>query len=298
MELRQLQYFLLVAQDLSFSKASRRAYVCQQALSRSIISLENELEVPLFERLTHGLVLTKYGEALTRKANLVTSQVNNIISEIHKLKNDIKNDIKIAFTVGTENGLIFEYVMEFQEQNPQYVISIVTQSDSEIEELLNAERLEIGILGAQGNMANLDFFLLESSSTYLVVNRENPLAKMKMVNMENLKNEHFIFGSSNYYANTRLFSVCNLAGFTPHLKHQTESINLIKKLVAHNRGIFLCPNNSAEQLNCPEIVLLPFEQDPHIFGHYLATKKNYTFSRQARELKTFLLEKKYNGVVQ
>jgi DNA-binding transcriptional LysR family regulator len=293
MELRQLQYFLLVAQDLSFSKASKRAYVCQQALSKSIISLENELKVSLFERLPHGLVLTKYGEALTRKANLVTSQVNDIISEIHKLKNGIKNDTKIAFTVGTENGLIFEYVMEFQEQNSQYVISIATQSDLEIEELLNTEKLEIGILGAQGNMANLDFFLLESYSTYLVVNRKNPLAEMKTVNMENLSNEQFIFGSSNYYANTRLFSVCNLAGFTPRLKHQTENINLIKKLVALNEGIFLCPNNSVEQLSCPEIALLPFEEDPHIFGHYLATKKNHTLFQQAQELKNFLLEKKY-----
>jgi DNA-binding transcriptional LysR family regulator len=291
MELRQLQYFLLVAQDLSFSKASKRAYVCQQALSKSIISLEEELKVPLFERLPRGLVLTRYGEALTQKAHLVTSQANDIIADIQKLKNDSKSSINVAFTVGTENGLIFDYILEFQRQNPQFNISILTNSDLGIEEWLTTEKLELGILGAQGNMANFDFVLLESTSTYLVVNKNNPLSKRDKINMEDLKDEQFIFGSSDYYANTRLFSVCNLAGFAPHIRHQTESINLIKKLVSQNQGIFLCPNNSSNQLDCPEIAMIPFEEDPHIFGHYLVTKKNHAFSGQARQVKAFLLER-------
>jgi DNA-binding transcriptional LysR family regulator len=291
MELRQLQYFLLVAQDLSFAKASKRAYVCQQALSKSIMSLENELEVPLFERLPHGLALTDYGEVLTRKAHLVSSQVNDIITEIHNLKFNLKNDIQVAFSVGTENGLILKYIIEFQEKNPQYSISFLTRSDLVIEEWLSTEKLEIGVLGAQGNMASLDFVLIEPYSTYLVVNKKNPLSSLKQVNMEDLKNEQFIFGSTDYYANTRLFSVFNFAGFTPHLRHQTESITFIKQLVGDNQVIFLCPHNSLPLLDHPDIALIPFEEDPHIFGHYLVTKKNSPLSEQAQQLRNFILEK-------
>jgi DNA-binding transcriptional LysR family regulator len=293
MELRQLQYFLLVAQDLSFAKASKRAYVCQQALSKSIMSLENELEVPLFERLPHGLALTSYGEVLTRKAHLVTSQVNDIITEIHNLKFNQKHDIQIAFTVGTENGLILKYIIEFQEKNPQYSISFLTKSDLVIEEWLSTEKLEIGVSGAQGNMAGLDFVLLEPYSTCLVVNKKNPLSSLERVNMGDLKNEQFIFGSPDYYVNTRLFSVCNLAGFTPHIQHQTESIHFIKQLIAGNQGIFLAPHpqNSLPLLDHPNIALVPFEEDPHIFGHYLVTKKNSPLSEQAQLLRNFLLDK-------
>ena len=64
MELRQLQYFLMVAQEQSFAKAAKKTYVSQQALSKSVLSLEQELGVPLFERLPHGVELTEYGLTL------------------------------------------------------------------------------------------------------------------------------------------------------------------------------------------------------------------------------------------
>ena len=65
MEFRQLQHFLVVAQELNFSKAAQKSYITQQALSKSIKILEKELGVPLFERLPRGLALTEYGTVLS-----------------------------------------------------------------------------------------------------------------------------------------------------------------------------------------------------------------------------------------
>ena len=62
MELRQLEYFATVCQELSFVRASQTITISQQALSKSIQLLEDELDVPLFKREPRNRVLTKYGK--------------------------------------------------------------------------------------------------------------------------------------------------------------------------------------------------------------------------------------------
>src|ERR1700761_3808830 len=71
MDLRQLQQFIAVAEDLHFTRAARRLHLVQSALSASIQSLEAELGAQLFQRTTRGVRITAEGEALLEKARLV-----------------------------------------------------------------------------------------------------------------------------------------------------------------------------------------------------------------------------------
>lgn len=64
MEIRQLKYFLQVAETLNFSKASRKLYVTQSTLSQQISHLEQEIGMPLFERNSHEVYLTEAGKEL------------------------------------------------------------------------------------------------------------------------------------------------------------------------------------------------------------------------------------------
>ena len=84
MELRQLQYFLTVAEEESFIKASKRAYVSQQALSKSIMSLEQELNTTLFIRGPHGVKLTEAGQLLFRRAYNISYYISDTIREIQE----------------------------------------------------------------------------------------------------------------------------------------------------------------------------------------------------------------------
>lgn len=289
MEFRQLQYFLLVAQELSFSKASQKAFVTQQALSKSILSLEEELGVSLFERLPHGIVLTPFGQSLLKNAYHISDAMNEAINDIHNMKANLSGTIQLAITIGVENDFPVQDLFKFQEIHPQYQISTITSSDMEIEDWLLSGKIELGLMGALGSVPKLDYILLKQSSTLLAVHKNNPLSKKDSVQIEDLRNEHFLFGQSKYYANSRLVATCNLSGFTPEIKHQTGDIDYLSQLITNNQGIFLCPDTSAKFFNHPDIVLIPFKDDPYIFCVYLAIKKTRKLSPEAELFKDFLL---------
>ena len=76
MEIRQLKYFLKVAEALNFSEASRRLYITQSTLSQQISHLEQEIGLPLFESNSHGVDLTEAGKELrpySQKAVIATN---------------------------------------------------------------------------------------------------------------------------------------------------------------------------------------------------------------------------------
>jgi DNA-binding transcriptional LysR family regulator len=123
----------------------------------------------------------------------------------------------------------------------------------------------------------VDFIPLFENATILVVHKNNPLCKKTAVRLEDLNNKVFLSGSTEYYAINRLFLICKFLGFTPTIKHITENILFIAKLVAHNQGVFLCPDSSIQYFDHPDIRFLPFEDDPKIFSVYLVTRKKSAF---------------------
>jgi len=291
MELRQLQYFLMVAQEQSFAKAAKKTYVSQQALSKSVLSLEQELGVPLFERLPHGVELTEYGQTLLKKAYRITNSVNEAVSEIHNMKDNVGRTIQLAITTGVEDTFQVKDLLRFQDIYPQYRISTIASTDREIERMMLSEKIELGILGARGDSSKLDFTCLRESATLLAVHRDNPLSQRASVCLEDLKEECFISGASDYYANNRMRAICNMLGFTPDVRHQTENITYIAQLVDNGQGIFLCPATSMESFDYPNIRLVPIRDDPKIFSVHLATKKNHLLSAGAALFRDFILEK-------
>ena len=290
MELRQLQYFLMVAQEQSFAKAAKKTYVSQQALSKSVLSLEQELGVPLFERLPHGVELTEYGQTLLKKAYRITNSVNEAVSEIHNMKDNVGRTIQLAITTGVDTFQVKD-LLRFQDIYPQYRISTIASTDREIERMMLSEKIELGILGARGDSSKLDFTCLRESATLLAVHRDNPLSQRASVCLEDLKEECFISGASDYYANNRMRAICNMLGFTPDVRHQTENITYIAQLVDNGQGIFLCPATSMESFDYPNIRLVPIRDDPKIFSVHLATKKNHLLSAGAALFRDFILEK-------
>lgn len=279
MELRQLQYFLIVAQEQSFSKASKEGFISQQALSKSISALEAELNTQLFIRTPQGVELTEFGHILLNKAYSITNSVNDTVMEFQHLHNSQSFDLKLGITAGVESWIDLEHLLLFQEKYPKYTICTIVTNDRDIEKSMISEKMELGILGARGNTSKLDFICLRESSTLLAVNKRNPLSLHSALSIDELKKERFIFSSSDYYASDRMKIICNMAGFVPHVVHQTVNTEFIVDLISHNQGIFLFPATSAAVFQHPNIRIVPIKDDPKVFSIHLAKKKGGTLSK-------------------
>ena len=101
MELKQLRYFMTLAQTGNMTNASRSLYITQQALSKAILKLEEELEVPLFERTQQGVRLTEYGKCLLPHARRVIRSVDAAAQAIADMKNTREHVIHMGYVTGS-----------------------------------------------------------------------------------------------------------------------------------------------------------------------------------------------------
>lgn len=288
MEMHQLKYFLIVSQEQSFARAARKTYVSQQALSKSIISLEQELGVSLFQRLHHGIQLTECGEILQKSAYSVISTMDTAVRDIHAVRDKLSHSIVLAVTIGATDDYPLADLFHFQDVYPQYHISTITDSDSEIEKLIRTEKIELGIV-CNSDDKDLEFIHLGESTTFLAVHRSNPLANLSAVHMQDLKEQIFIGSSSDYYTDKKLTEACKAAGFTPDIRHRTVNINYIIQLLEYNQGIFLCPEKTMKIFNTEEVRLRPIIDDPKIFSLYLVYAKSKSLSKEAVCLRDYIL---------
>ena len=100
MELRQLRYFVAVADELNFTKAARKLRVAQPALSRQIRQLEEEICVALFERTPRGVSLTQAGETFLKEARLIVTQTAQAVRSAQNTKQNGEAPLNVRIPPG------------------------------------------------------------------------------------------------------------------------------------------------------------------------------------------------------
>ena len=147
MELRQLEIFVAVAKNLSFSKAAEEMYLSQSTVSLSIGSLEKDLKVQLFVRNTKEVSLTKSGVDLMAYAKKMLSLREQVIREISLEDREAKGTIDIISSTIPAQHLLPEIISSFQKQWPN-VIFHVDQADSrQVERVMGSFRYDFGMIG-------------------------------------------------------------------------------------------------------------------------------------------------------
>lgn len=290
MELRQLQYFLTVAEEESFVKASKRAYVSQQALSKSIMSLEQELNTTLFIRGPHGVKLTEAGQLLFRRAYNISYYISDTIREIREFKNPSKKHVSLSVARGVENCTFFYKILDFEKEYPEYTLSTVSTDDQKVEQMVIDGSVNLGIIGGLNTHESLEYIPLNKPTMFLAVNNKNPLCQKESLSLSDLKDVPLVGSSSFYHFYNRLTTLCNLQGFSPKFTFQTENILYINRLLINNQGCFLCPNDDMEYLDSEQISLIPFKETALNYFTFLVYKKNAALPEATQIFRDYILK--------
>lgn len=284
MEFRQLQHFIAAAEELNFTQASAKAYISQQALSKSIRMLEEELGVSLFERLPRGLKLTEYGHILLKYSLEISSILLQAHTDIRYRKENSEQNIAVALTAGVEDTFPLHIIFDYQRKHPDQIISTTLNNDCIIEDMLLKETIDFAIIGAKGNRETLQYQSLIKSDTVVLMNESNPLSTRESVCLEELKDEKILFSSTDYNVNKQFLSACNLLGFIPQICHNSAGIGFLLTLASENQGIVFSPSTLDPNLIPTNLRLIKLEDDPHFFHIHIVTKKGRTLSQNASRL--------------
>ena len=148
MELRQLKYFLAVADARSFVAAAEKQFVSRQAISKSVAQLEEELNVELFMRDSGGAFLTPAGMMFYERVRTLVMELDSVRSQMQSYGTRYQQRIRIAFSVGTVQ-LLEEALMVYRENQHNAEISYDEYSEEVCKKMLLEHRADVIVTTAR-----------------------------------------------------------------------------------------------------------------------------------------------------
>jgi DNA-binding transcriptional LysR family regulator len=145
-ELRQLRYFVAVAEESHFGRAAVRLHMTQPPLSQAILALEADIGTPLFRRTKRSVTLTPAGEALLPEAQRLLQQANALPDLARRAASGESGLLTLSFVSTADYSVLPPLLREFREMNPQVHIDLrEATTDVQLEDLLQG-RIDAGLL--------------------------------------------------------------------------------------------------------------------------------------------------------
>ncbi len=249
--LRQLQYFLTVAETLHFRKASEILYISQPGLSKQIEKLENELGVKLLERDNRNVKITEAGQYLKNELGNSLKNIADILTHTKLIHDGKAGIIRIGYVGSAMRNVIPDLMIRFRKKHPSIRFSLKEMdNESQIKDLLSQE-IDLGFVRIDKVPSELTLRPIIQDSFSIVLPKNHPLDQKTFKSLFQLKNEDFILFNKDYSPNyyEKIISLFDQAGFEPLISHTTVHAFSIFKLVENGFGISIVPTSLQEGYN-------------------------------------------------
>jgi DNA-binding transcriptional LysR family regulator len=245
MELSQLETFLAVIAERSFSRAAVRLHRTQPAVSQVIRKLEEELGEPLFERASRDGTLTATGEVLREYADRLLNLRNEAASALEEVRSLERGRLALAANEYTCLYLL-PVLDEFRRRHPQISILVQRSLASRIPDEVLRRTAELGIVSFQPEDDQLGAIAVYADDLVFVVPPKHALAREKKVRIRDLGAENFI--AHNVASPRRKLVEESFAKHKTPLNIGVElpSLEAIKRFVANGNGVALVPALSVQ----------------------------------------------------
>lgn len=243
MELRQLRYFVAVAEELHFGHAAQRLHIAQPALSRQIQALEKELLLQLLFRNRRRVQITPAGQVFLDRARLILARTEEAVLAAQRAGGGVSGTLNLGF-VGSATYDVLPGVLRAFRQAAPYVDLILSEMNvhSQIE-ALTEKRIDIGLLRLPAKTAGLVFRTIAREPLYVALPSSHRLARLPALRLSALAEEAFVLYPDHPRPSWTDFVIglCQQAGFRPIVVQRTVEIQTTLSLVAAGIGVSIVP---------------------------------------------------------
>jgi DNA-binding transcriptional LysR family regulator len=296
MELSQLETFLAVAEERSFSRAAVRLHRTQPAVSQVIRKLEAGVGETLFDRAARDGSLTAAGVLLRDYALRLLALRREASSALDELKSLERGRLQLAANEYTCMYLL-PAIDAFRREFPRIGVAVHRTLASRIPEELNLRTFEIGVLTFRADPAQFRTIAVYADSLALIVSRDHPLAGVERVSIGELGRENFIAHNVASPLRRRVIEAFQRYQTPLNMGIELPTIEAIKRFVAMGNGVALVPNLTvARELETGELVRVPVDELEARRVLRLVHRRQATLSYAARAfLRTVRALAKQNG---
>jgi DNA-binding transcriptional LysR family regulator len=280
MDLRQLRYFVAVAEELHFSRAAERVGIQQPPLSLQIRQLETEIGTALFHRLSRGVELTESGALLLERARRILDDVEQTKISVQSRARGETGRIRLGFAVGTYfHPLIPAIISAYRKQYPGVTLLPEQSYTPRLVTALHSGEIDVAFVRrvSENEAEGLGIELIVDEPMLVVLPRAHRLARKRSVPLDALAGETFILHprAITPVLYDRIIATFQRAGFTAKLGQEAPTFDSMVHMVAAGFGVALVPQ-SIQQIRAKGIVYLPIE------GKGLSTSISLAYRRNDR----------------
>ncbi|CAJ8007012.1 transcriptional regulator CatR [Burkholderia pseudomallei] len=245
MELRQLRYFIAVAEEMNITRAAQRLHMTQPPLSRQLQLIEDEIGLPLFERGARPLKLTDAGRVLYAQARRVLEQADELAPLTRRLAQAAER-IVIGFVPSTLYGALPEVIRAFREAAPAVELSLIEMFTLEQLGALKGGRIDIGFGRLRFDDDRLVREVLVEERLIAALPDGHPLAAPDAsISLADIAGQTLIVYPSTprpSFADQQL-SALRDGGLAPAAVHEVRELQTALGLVAAQIGVSLVPES-------------------------------------------------------
>ena len=246
MKLRQIEYFVTVAEAGSLTKASRLLFIAQPTLSQQMSALESELGAKLFDRLPRGLQLTPEGRAFLIEARNVLAALGRAQATVQAARTGATGELRLAAVTSIAVKLLPDAVGRWYRSHPKVTLFLSEFNHAGLlEEALLSDGADLAIGPAPRHPPGAVLSLGMEEFVFVLPNGD-PLSSRSHIEAADLAEHNWVLFAADHGLNQIVERICAQAGFTPKVAARTNEVTTAARLAASGLGPTLLPVNAID----------------------------------------------------
>jgi len=242
-ELRQLRYFAVLAEELHFGRAAAALRVAQPALSQNIRRLEGRLGFSLFERTTRRVHLTAAGAEFLISVHRLSAELGRGVQSAREVSAGALGTVTVGYIATAMLTVLPVLVRKFRERHPRLRLSLRELSSEAQLQALRSGELDVAIVSGRPDDEGLVSYELYRDPLVALLPSDHRLAKRDRVTLSSLANEPFILFPQwqTPGLHDQIVRLCRSSGFEPVVGQEAQSWHVIAALVGVGLGVSVAP---------------------------------------------------------
>ncbi|MBM6992434.1 MAG: LysR family transcriptional regulator [Prevotella sp.] len=281
MDIRQLKYFLKVAETLNFSEASRRLYITQSTLSQQISHLEQEIGLPLFERNSHEVFITEAGKELLPYAQKAVVATNSCLEHIEDLKKMLTGELNIGVTFSFST-IMSETLVEFMHTYPGVKLNIHYRTMEELMVMLKKRELDFVLaFRPLKKDKDIDSKVIFTNRLAAIVQDNHPLAHQPSVALEELQRYDMMLPARGLQARNAFEMLVADKEMDFKIRVEVNHVNILLELLRHTHYITVLSESTV--INQQGLRAIPIRSDKNTMEGSIHTLRGAYIKNSAQE---------------
>ncbi|MFT4112644.1 LysR family transcriptional regulator [Silvibacterium sp.] len=265
MEIRQIRYFVAVAEELHFRNAGKRLRIAQPSLSLQIRLLEEELNVTLFERTNRKVTLTSAGTVFLEQCRAILEALKSAGLDAQRASAGDSGCLRLGFNSTASFSVLPRFMKSMARQLPHAELRLMEQPTRRLFDLLEERSIDLAFLHSAFVPSSFASLEIGREQLQVVLPKTHPLSRRESIRPAELKNDlHFLPEPQASQALYELISnVFSKSGGLPAKTQTVEQVQTAIALVSNGFGVVLAPESAAGFLP-RNALMIPLE--PRVTG--------------------------------